>query len=865
MLLCTLVLLFDLLVAGSLTVLCSDGCPSAPSKRWRRRVSRKAARQAFQRSKKARRRAAARQRRRRRRCPGAHPGSGWWLALLGVVWRFLSGFFLPEQDDVQQQTVLVRCLDGKTVALQASDRSTMTVGALKATLATETTLPADKQRLVFPGSNFAEVPDDAVLSSTGPGMLAVRLLLKDGVAGGGGGNSKAKAKHGGGGAKEETFFDVGGGGGGGGEGSAEEEFAGFGIDGAGDQKEAVAGAGDAAAWKKKVAALEKENKALKKETKRIPALEKEVTTLKKETKRMPALEKENTALKKEIKKMKGGGSSGTFTTSTGLSDQQLLAIAMGDGDKDKTVVAKSVQEQREEASAREAKAAAMVAKLLPGGKVPEHTQLWLDGKQDEVDDDKMRAQAVAPAEWLLEVLQHAYLDPRLHDAAGALLRTRAFTSNLGFLQQYAPLQQGLAAFLRTFGGDRMRTIYDDHGLGTLLADAEVRAVLGAETGQRSQQAVMAELFEGLAFATPADRFVNEQVALHVVLMVSRAADPGFQRQVGAIAAVLAQSETGFGSGPVKQFQRPLKKALTDYAAAAHPRVGCNLDPIRCLVAARDVQSLFRVMRALRGAFGAFPKWKNLFAASAEAREARHHLASIMITVPFSLGKTYGDLAADPAVQAAWDAYCEAPEGVPLERWRRDTAAARAILASKRVANIPAVIYGEVQLLLESYVQVRGEIHAAYEFLRAPSEKALWEEAVLSAGRYRPAADEDTVYNAAYEGQREVAATLLAAGADVDGVGDADGATPAYIASQQGHLDVLEVLVGAGADVNAADKAGKTPVFMASWQGHSDVVKFLIDAKADVNAKASSGNTALTKAIGEGHEDVIAVLKAAGAK
>eukprot|EP00729_Bicosta_minor_P003274 gene3274-10002_t len=705
MLLCTLVLLFDLLVAGSLTVLCSDGCPSAPGKRWRRRVSRKAARQAFQRSKKARRRAAARRRRRRRRrrCPGAHPGSGWWLALLGAVWRFLSGFFLPEQDDVQQQTVLVRCLDGKTVALQANDRSTMTVGALKATLATETTLPADKQRLVFPGSNFAEVPDDAVLSSTGPGMLAVRLLLKDGVAGGGGGNSKAKDGGGAGGAKEETFLDVGGGGGG--EGSAEEEFAGFGNDGAGDQKEVVAGAGDAAAWMKKVAALEKENKALKKETKRMPALEKENTALKKETKRMPALEKENTALKKEIKKMKGGGSSGTFTTSTGLSDQQLLAIAMGDGDKDKTVVAKSVLEQREEASAREAKAAAMVAKLLPGGKVPEHTQLWLDGKNAGGDERaKMEAQAVAPAEWLLEVLQHAYLDPRLRDAAGALLRTDEFTSNLGALGQYEPLKQGLAAFLRTFGGDRMRTIYDDHGLGTLLADAEVRAVLGAETGQRSQQAVMAELFEGLAFATPADRFVNEQVALHVVLMVSRAADPGFQRQVGAIADVLAQSATGFGSGPVKQFQRPLKKALTDYAGAAHPRVGCNLDPIRCLVAARDVQSLFRVMRALREAFGAFPKWKNLFAASAEARAARHHLASIMITVPFSLGKTYGDLAADPAVQAAWDAYCEAPEGVPLERWRRDTAAARAILASKRVANIPAVIYGEVQLLLESYVQ-----------------------------------------------------------------------------------------------------------------------------------------------------------------
>eukprot|EP00729_Bicosta_minor_P026905 gene26905-33715_t len=128
MLLCALVL-----VAGSyaLTMLCSNGCPI---KRLGRLVSRKAARQAPRRSKKSQHYSAAR----RKPC-----GSGSWLdlalALLGAVW----GFFFP--GDLQQVTV--RGLDGKTIVLQARDRSTMTVGALKAALSTETNVPANKQGL----------------------------------------------------------------------------------------------------------------------------------------------------------------------------------------------------------------------------------------------------------------------------------------------------------------------------------------------------------------------------------------------------------------------------------------------------------------------------------------------------------------------------------------------------------------------------------------------------------------------------------------------------------------------------------------------------------------------------------------------
>lgn len=647
----------------------------------------------------------------------------------------------------------------------------------------------------------------------------------------------------------------------------------------------------AATWIKKIEALEKEAAtrdkkigALEEENKKIPVLEKKIA----------ALEEENAILKK---KKEEGSSSGSFTTRTGLSDEQVIAILQGDGDKDRTVVAKSVQEQREEASARETKAAEMVAQLLPGGKVPGHTQLWLDGKQDEVDDDKMRAQAVEPAKWLLEVLKHAYLDRRLHGAAVSLLIKNRFTRNLNFLEQYAPLKAGLAEFLRTFGGDRMRVIYDDHDLGTSFADAEVRAVLGEETGQRSQAAMMPGLFDGLAFGTPIDRFVNNQVALHMLLMVARAADGPFQQQIGAIAGILAQSATGFGSGPVKQFPRPWKKALADYAKEAQPRVACNLDPIRCLLAARDGQSMFRVMRALRRVFGPFPKWKNLFAMPEDARAQRYHLASIMITVPFELGKTYGELAKDPAVQRMWDRYCETPEGVPRERWQRDAAAARAILASKRMAGIPVKIYGEVQLLLESYVKIRDEIHAAYEFLRAASEAALHEEMVLSSGNYTPAADADGVYSAAFRGQRDVAAKLIAAGADVNAAQKSTGATPLYaasekghvdvvqlladrgadvnaaantgmtplcVASQDGHVDVVQLLADRGADVNAAKNDGQTPIFAASRKGHANVVKCLIDAKAAINAKTPFG-TALAYAIKEGHADVIAVLKAAGAK
>ena len=74
----------------------------------------------------------------------------------------------------------------------------------------------------------------------------------------------------------------------------------------------------------------------------------------------------------------------------------------------------------------------------------------------------------------------------------------------------------------------------------------------------------------------------------------------------------------------------------------------------------------------------------------------------MLTIPFNLGKTYGGLAADPKVQQLWDEYS-------LERWRRDTDAARGDPLKQAGGGTPSQMYGEVQMLLEAQPP-RGVCH-----------------------------------------------------------------------------------------------------------------------------------------------------------
>ena len=53
--------------------------------------------------------------------------------------------------------------------------------------------------------------------------------------------------------------------------------------------------------------------------------------------------------------------------------------------------------------------------------------------------------------------------------------------------------------------------------------------------------------------------------------------------------------------------------------------------------------------------------------------------------------------------------------------------------------------------------------------------------------------------------------LIAAGADVNAVGNPFDATPVFIASQNGHSEVVSTLMDAGAVVDVVDAHGMTPL------------------------------------------------------
>ena len=60
----------------------------------------------------------------------------------------------------------------------------------------------------------------------------------------------------------------------------------------------------------------------------------------------------------------------------------------------------------------------------------------------------------------------------------------------------------------------------------------------------------------------------------------------------------------------------------------------------------------------------------------------------MLTLPFNTGVTFGELARDPAVQRAWDAYAANSER-PHTRWLDHCRAARAYLESSELSAMPA--------------------------------------------------------------------------------------------------------------------------------------------------------------------------------
>jgi len=115
--------------------------------------------------------------------------------------------------------------------------------------------------------------------------------------------------------------------------------------------------------------------------------------------------------------------------------------------------------------------------------------------------------------------------------------------------------------------------------------------------------------------------------------------------------------------------------------------------------------------------------------------------------------------------------------------------------------------------------------------------------------------------AAFFGFPEIAADLLAAGADVKARSlNPMRNTPLHAAVAGGSIAVARALLEHGADVNAPQEAGWTPLHGAAQSGNAELVELLIAAGATVGTRADNGQTAIDLALTKGHPAVVDILE-----
>ncbi len=112
--------------------------------------------------------------------------------------------------------------------------------------------------------------------------------------------------------------------------------------------------------------------------------------------------------------------------------------------------------------------------------------------------------------------------------------------------------------------------------------------------------------------------------------------------------------------------------------------------------------------------------------------------------------------------------------------------------------------------------------------------------------------------AAEEGKADIAAILIAHGADVNGECSRNK-TPVHYAAENGQEEVLRLLLKAGADVNAPGEWGHDPPVHCAWsrlhrkpQLRMRVIEQLLDRGADVNS-VRGGNFSLLLDAVHGHD------------
>jgi ankyrin repeat protein len=159
--------------------------------------------------------------------------------------------------------------------------------------------------------------------------------------------------------------------------------------------------------------------------------------------------------------------------------------------------------------------------------------------------------------------------------------------------------------------------------------------------------------------------------------------------------------------------------------------------------------------------------------------------------------------------------------------------------------------------------VAGELHDA---VRAHDTMAV--EALLASGTRVDETDfifGTPLHVAVSERDIEIAAILIANGADVEAVSEQQGSRALHLAAEFGDVPMLALLLDRGADIEARDNVSRTPLLRAVAAGHTDAVRLLLDRGTEADAREElKGRTPLMIASYNGRLDIVELLIERGA-
>ena len=524
--------------------------------------------------------------------------------------------------------------------------------------------------------------------------------------------------------------------------------------------------------------------------------------------------------------------------------------------------------------------------------VPEEALRWVENKGDfmtKLNDEKETQVAL---KWLQKGLVNAHLSPNIKKEVKRLLAVDDFTSNMGYMEIFNPLQTFCKERLLEIGAPLQQMYQQDKTIQDL---ANLSPVLHPELANHPTISHLRQDHPIIGLSSPFDHsnFNGESMYIHFIRLVALLINERYQEMVKNTVAPLGGDHKGCA---IKGDSRMRNKALAkdDHRSEEKPRPAMNIDISRCCTTFDNPESMKNGIEALVKTFSkegghgnsGIGRIKNGFALSDEAAAKSFHYRSYMMNIIVDFGISFGELVKDPKSVEMLNNYVERLSENPKEpigRWKRHAEAAVAHLRSKALSSQNVMMICEVQVLLRPYLHARKKMHLLYKVVRADSDVHLATQFAVNEveGREKNATwsmeeknmvektrgevedgYELALKNACFVGFPAAVTLALETIEDVDvNQADNNGTTSLITACQDGHFDIVQLLLQhKDILVNQARNDGVTSLMSACQNGHFDIVQLLLQNKDIlVNQAKNDGFTSLISACDKGHFDIAQLL------